>query len=57
MHLDINHIRHYYTPMEKAEDIQKHLRNLFTSQSLAVLATHSEAQPYASLVAFVASED
>jgi nitroimidazol reductase NimA-like FMN-containing flavoprotein (pyridoxamine 5'-phosphate oxidase superfamily) len=43
--------------MEKAEDIQKHLRDLFATQNLAVLATHSEEQPYASLVAFVATED
>jgi len=43
--------------MEKAEDIQKHLRDLFATQSLAVLATQSEAQPYTSLVAFVATED
>jgi len=43
--------------MEKAEEIQKHLRDLFTSQSLAVLATQNEAQPYASLVAFVATDD
>lgn len=48
---------HYYSPMEKAEDIQKHLRDLFTTQNLAVLATHNEEQPYASLVAFVATED
>ena len=43
--------------MEKAEDIQKQIRELFSSQSLAVLATHSEEQPYASLVAFVATDD
>ncbi|CAB1083502.1 hypothetical protein D1AOALGA4SA_11064 [Olavius algarvensis Delta 1 endosymbiont] len=43
--------------MEKAEEIQKHLRDLFTSQSLAVLATQNDAQPYASLVAFVATDD
>jgi len=43
--------------MEKAEDIQKHLRDLFNSQNLAVLATQNEDQPYASLVAFVATED
>jgi len=43
--------------MEKSEDIQKQLRELFASQSLAVLATHKEAQPYASLVAFVATDD
>ena len=43
--------------MEKSEEIQKHLRDLFGSQNLAVLATHAEGQPYASLVAFVATED
>jgi nitroimidazol reductase NimA-like FMN-containing flavoprotein (pyridoxamine 5'-phosphate oxidase superfamily) len=43
--------------MEKAEDIQKRLRELFDSQNLAVLATHNKEQPYASLVAFVAAED
>ena len=43
--------------MEKAEDIQKQLRELFATQSLAVLATHNEEQPYASLVAFVATDD
>lgn len=43
--------------MKKSEDIQKLLRELFASQNLAVLATHSQQQPYASLVAFVASED
>ncbi|MGD2270111.1 MAG: pyridoxamine 5'-phosphate oxidase family protein [Desulfobacterales bacterium] len=43
--------------MEKSEDIQKRLRELFDAQNLAVLATHNAGQPYASLVAFVASED
>jgi nitroimidazol reductase NimA-like FMN-containing flavoprotein (pyridoxamine 5'-phosphate oxidase superfamily) len=43
--------------MEKAEDIQKQIRDLFASQNLAVLATHNNEQPYASLVAFVATED
>jgi nitroimidazol reductase NimA-like FMN-containing flavoprotein (pyridoxamine 5'-phosphate oxidase superfamily) len=43
--------------MKKSEDIQKLLRELFASQNLAVLATHSQQQPYASLVAYVASED
>ncbi len=43
--------------MEKTEDIQNHIRDLFASQNLAVLATHSHEQPYASLVAFVATED
>jgi nitroimidazol reductase NimA-like FMN-containing flavoprotein (pyridoxamine 5'-phosphate oxidase superfamily) len=43
--------------MEKPEDIQQRLRELFDSQNLAVLATHNEGQPYASLVAFVTTED
>jgi nitroimidazol reductase NimA-like FMN-containing flavoprotein (pyridoxamine 5'-phosphate oxidase superfamily) len=43
--------------MEKTEDIQNHIRDLFASQNLAVLATHNLEQPYASLVAFVAAED
>ena len=43
--------------METSEDIQKHIRDLFASQSLAVLATHNQEQPYSSLVAFVATED
>jgi len=43
--------------MEKAEDIQKQIRDLFASQNLAVLATHNNEQPYASLVAFVGTED
>jgi heme iron utilization protein len=55
--LDITHILHYYSLMEKSEDIEKQLRDLFASQSLAVLATHNEEQPYASLVAFVATDD
>jgi uncharacterized protein YhbP (UPF0306 family) len=55
--LDNTRILHYYSFMEKAEDIQKQLRDLFSTQNLAVLATHSEAQPYASLVAFFATED
>lgn len=33
------------------------IRELFSSQSLAVLGTQSEGQPYANLVAFVASDD
>ncbi|UCD82235.1 MAG: pyridoxamine 5'-phosphate oxidase family protein [Desulfobacterales bacterium] len=43
--------------MEKAEDIQKQIRDLFASQNLAVLATHNNEQPYASLVAFAATDD
>jgi len=43
--------------MENAEDIQEQLRDLFSSQNLAVLATQSSEQPYASLVAFFATDD
>ena len=43
--------------MEKTEEIQQRLRELFDSQNLAVLATHLGGQPYASLVAFVATDD
>lgn len=35
----------------------KQIRNLFESQSLAVLSTQKNGQPYASLVAFAASDD
>jgi nitroimidazol reductase NimA-like FMN-containing flavoprotein (pyridoxamine 5'-phosphate oxidase superfamily) len=52
----IYHLR-YSSLMKKAEDIQKQLKGLFDSQNLAVLATHNKEQPYASLVAFVATED
>ncbi len=43
--------------MEKTEEIKQRLRELFNSQNLAVLATHNAGQPYASLVAFVATDD
>lgn len=43
--------------MNKSHDIQQRLRELFESQQLAVLATHRSGQPYASLVAFYATED
>ena len=43
--------------MEKAEEIQNSLKDLFASQNLAVLATQNNEQPYASLVAFFATED
>ena len=43
--------------MEKTEEIKKRLRELFDSQNLAVLSTHTGGQPYASLVAFVATEN
>jgi len=43
--------------MEPTEEIQSRLRDLCNSQKLAVVSTQSGGQPYASLVAFVASED
>ena len=43
--------------METSEEIQTRLRNLFESQKLAVVATQSGGQPYASLVAFAATDD
>jgi hypothetical protein len=41
----------------KGKHALNRIKNLFDSQSLAVLATQSNAQPYASLVAFAATED
>jgi len=43
--------------MQKPENFKTRLRELLDSQSLGVVATQSEGQPYASLVAFVASLD
>ena len=37
--------------------MKEFLKNLFSSQRLAVLATQSKEQPYANLVAFVAADD
>lgn len=37
--------------------VEETIRTLFKTQKLAVLSTHDSGQPYASLVAFVASED
>ena len=42
---------------DKTEEIRRDLKALFSAQYLAVLATHQDGQPYASLVAFIASED
>ena len=39
------------------EDLKALIRELFSSQRLAVLGTQCEGQPYANLVAFVASDD
>ena len=43
--------------MEKAADIQNQIIDLLASQNLDVLATRKKYQPYASLVAFVSTED
>jgi heme iron utilization protein len=43
--------------MAKADDIRAQITTLCASQKLAVLCTHREGQPYASLVAFIATED
>ena len=43
--------------MEKTLQLREFLRDLFTSQKLAVLATQSKRQPYGNLVAFVATND
>lgn len=42
---------------ESARYVEETIRVLFRTQKLAVLSTHNSGQPYASLVAFVASED
>lgn len=43
--------------MEADEELTRRLRELFQSQKLAVLSTHGEGKPYASLVGFAATED
>ena len=43
--------------METSVEIQNRLRNLCESQKLAVVSTQSAGQPYASLVAFAATDD
>jgi general stress protein 26 len=43
--------------MKTNEQFRKRLGELFRSQNLATLSTHHAGQPYASLVAFVASDD
>ena len=42
--------------MEDSGEIKGKLKDLFSSQKLAVLSTQSEGQPYASLVSFVATD-
>jgi nitroimidazol reductase NimA-like FMN-containing flavoprotein (pyridoxamine 5'-phosphate oxidase superfamily) len=43
--------------MEAEEELTTRLRELFRTQGLAVLSTHGEGGPYASLVGFAATED
>ncbi len=43
--------------MKSLDSMRKDLKQLFTTQPLAVLSTQNEGQPYASLVAFATSED
>lgn len=43
--------------MEKTAQLKEFLKDLFSSQRLAVLATQSETQPYGNLVAFAATHD
>jgi nitroimidazol reductase NimA-like FMN-containing flavoprotein (pyridoxamine 5'-phosphate oxidase superfamily) len=43
--------------MKEQEDIRQALSGLLSHQKLAVLSTHHSGQPYASLVAFCASDD
>ena len=43
--------------MRKPSHLKRLLKDLFSSQPLAVLATQSNGQPYGNLVAFVATED
>lgn len=43
--------------MKKSSYIKRVLKDLFSSQPLAVLATQSDGQPYGNLVAFAATED
>jgi nitroimidazol reductase NimA-like FMN-containing flavoprotein (pyridoxamine 5'-phosphate oxidase superfamily) len=44
-------------PLRNPSQLALRLKDLFSSQSLAVLATHSDGQSYGSLVAFAATED
>jgi nitroimidazol reductase NimA-like FMN-containing flavoprotein (pyridoxamine 5'-phosphate oxidase superfamily) len=43
--------------MEKTSQLKEFLKDLFSSQRLAVLATQNKRQPYGNLVAFVAAND
>jgi nitroimidazol reductase NimA-like FMN-containing flavoprotein (pyridoxamine 5'-phosphate oxidase superfamily) len=43
--------------MKNPSQLKRLLKDLFSSQPLAVLATQSDGQPYGNLVAFAATED
>jgi len=43
--------------MEKTSQLKKFLKDLLSSQRLAVLATQGRRQPYGNLVAFMATDD
>lgn len=43
--------------MERTAQLREFLKNLFSSQRLAVLATQNRRQPYGNLVAFMATKD
>jgi nitroimidazol reductase NimA-like FMN-containing flavoprotein (pyridoxamine 5'-phosphate oxidase superfamily) len=43
--------------LEEKSELERVIRELFSSQRLAVLGTQSGGQPYANLVAFIASDD
>jgi len=43
--------------LNKEEELRDFLRDVFSSQRLAVLATHSRGAPYCSLVGFAATDD
>jgi nitroimidazol reductase NimA-like FMN-containing flavoprotein (pyridoxamine 5'-phosphate oxidase superfamily) len=45
------------TRSNDTERLTEQLQDLFSSQPLAVLATHHNGQPYSSLVAFAATDD
>ena len=44
-------------PVDWETDLRNHIQSLFLSRRLAVLATQHEEKPYASLVAFAATDD
>ncbi len=43
--------------MKKTAELKAFLKELFTSQRLAVLATQNKGEPYGNLIAFMATDD